>query len=54
MSDEKQSENDTKVIIKRNSFCSTSPTGKHQWKAINGHYICELCDCLTSEQVLVG
>ena len=45
---------ETKVIMRWKSFCSKSPTGKHKWEAVNGHYICKHCDAITDEQVLVG
>lgn len=51
------SESENKVEeerIKRNSFCPKSPTGKHKWKVLDGHWICELCKRMTDEELLCG
>jgi len=56
MSDEQQpyQEPDTRILVKRNSFCRKSPTGKHKWEVYHGQWICKYCDYMTSEDVLVG
>jgi hypothetical protein len=53
MTTEEYQEEPTKSIIKRNSHCAKSPDGKHKWKPYEGYYVCEHCDLLTNEEILL-
>jgi hypothetical protein len=50
---ERYQEQDTRIIIRRNSRCPKSEDGQHSWEPREGYFVCRHCGQMTEEHLLL-